>query len=50
LSERLSKLYDPEMEETAKAILASLGRIDRPWLTDIEESLLAVLEEKMKHA
>ncbi|MGB5769168.1 MAG: hypothetical protein WBM32_04755, partial [Crocosphaera sp.] len=50
LSERLSKLYDPQMEETAKAILASLGRKDRPWLTDIEESLLALLEEKMKHA
>ena len=36
------------MEDTAKAVLASLGRIDRPWLTDIEESLLALLEEKMK--
>ncbi len=48
LSERLSKLYHPEMEETALAILASLGRIVRPWLTDIEESILALLEEKMK--
>ncbi|MGB5596271.1 MAG: hypothetical protein WBM62_19865, partial [Crocosphaera sp.] len=48
LSDRLSKLYHPEMEETALAILASLGRIVRPWLTDIEESILALLEEKMK--
>ena len=48
LSDRISKLYDPEMEETARAVLASLGKIDRPWLTDIEESLLAVLEGKMK--
>ena len=40
LCDRLSSLYSPEMEDTAKAVLASLGRIDRPWLTDIEESLL----------
>ena len=44
LSERLSKLYDPEMEETAKAILSSLGRIDRPYLTELEEGLLKFLE------
>ena len=48
LSDRLSKLYHPEMEETALAVLSSLGKIDRPWLTEIEESLLALLEEKMK--
>ena len=48
LCDRISKLYDPEMEETAKAVLASLGKIDRPWLTEIEESLLGILEEKMK--
>ena len=45
LSDRLSKLYDPEMEDTAKAVLASLGRIDRPWLTEFEEKLLTFLEE-----
>ncbi len=48
LSDRISKLYDPEMEETARAVLASLGKIDRPWLTEIEESFLEVLEGKMK--
>ena len=46
LCDRLTKLYDPEMEETAKAVLASLGRIDRPWLTELEEGLLTFLEEK----
>ena len=45
LCDRLSKLYDPEMEDTAKAVLASLGRIDRPWLTEFEERLLIFLEE-----
>ncbi len=44
LCDRLSKLYDPEMEETAKAILASLGKIDRPYLTELEEKLLMFLE------
>ena len=45
LCDRLSKLYDPEMEDTAKAVLASLGRIDRPWLTEFEEKVLRMLEE-----
>ncbi len=45
LSDRLSKLYNPEMEETAKAVLASLGRVDRPWLTEFEEKVLRMLEE-----
>ena len=45
LCDRLSKLYDPEMEDTAKAVLASLGRIDRPWLTELESGLLKFLEE-----
>ncbi len=48
LCDRLSKLYDPDMEETAKAILASLGRIDRPWLTEFEEGLLQFLEGNLK--
>nr|MDJ0580554.1 hypothetical protein [Crocosphaera sp.] len=45
LCDRLSKLYDPKIEDTAKAILASLGRIDRPWLTEFEEKVLRMLEE-----
>ena len=45
LCDRLSKLYNPEMEDTAKAVLASLGRIDRPWLTEFEEKVLSMLEE-----
>ncbi len=44
LCDRLSKLYDPKMEETAKAVLASLGKIHRPWLTELEEGLLQFLE------
>jgi hypothetical protein len=47
LSDRLSRLYHPDLEETAKAILASLGQIERPFLTPLEEELLAVLEARM---
>ncbi|MCH2232173.1 MAG: hypothetical protein MK105_17690 [Crocinitomicaceae bacterium] len=45
LCDRLTKIYDPEMENTAKAVLGSLGRINRPWLTEFEERVLTFLEE-----
>ena len=47
ISDRLSRLYHPDLEETARAILASLGQIQRPFLTPLEEELLAVLEARM---
>ncbi|MEL4897317.1 hypothetical protein P9B04_17985 [Crocosphaera sp. Alani8] len=47
LCDRLTKLYDPEMEETAKGILAMLGKLDRPWLTEFEQELLQFIEGKM---
>ncbi len=46
LCDRLSALYDPEIEDTAKAILATLGKIERPWLTELEAKVLRVLEDK----
>jgi hypothetical protein len=48
LSDRLSRLYHPDLEETARAILASLGQIERPFLTPLEEELLAVLEARLR--
>ncbi len=47
LCDRLSALYDAEIEETAKAILATLGKIQRPWLTELEQGLLQFLEDKI---
>ena len=44
LCDRLSALYDAEIEDTAKAILATLGKIQRPWLTELEQGLLQFLE------
>ena len=49
LSDRLSRLYHPDLEETARAILASLGQIERPFLTPLEEEVLAVLETRLRN-
>jgi site-specific DNA-cytosine methylase len=48
ISDRLSRLYHPDLEETARAILASLGQIARPFLTPLDEELLAVLEARLR--
>jgi hypothetical protein len=45
LSERLSKIKLDEVEKPMRDFLQGLGRIDRPWLTELEERVLRVLEE-----
>ena len=49
LSDRISSIKLDDVEQPAKDFLAGLGKIARPWLTDIEESILGVLEQKIKH-
>ena len=44
LRERLHQLYYQELEETAVALVDLLAKLDRPYLTALEEKLLAVLE------
>ena len=44
LRERLHKLYLQNLEETAVALIDLLAKLDRPYLTPLEEKLLAVLE------
>ncbi|MGK7945316.1 MAG: hypothetical protein AB4058_12685 [Microcystaceae cyanobacterium] len=44
-SDRISSLYNPNLEDTAKSLLGSLGKIHRPYLTLLEEQLLGVLEQ-----
>ena len=47
LSERIRKLLDTgNLEESAQSILAKLGKIQRPYLTDLEEKLLFLLEQE----
>ena len=44
-SDRISRLYSPDMESAARGVLKSLGELKRPYLTILEENLLGVLEE-----
>lgn len=43
LRDRLHQLYSQELEETAVALVDLLAKLDRPYLTALEEKLLAVL-------
>ncbi len=44
LCDRLHRLYSDDLEEAARWNLAFLGKLERPYLTTLEEKLLAVLE------
>ena len=47
LCERIRKLLDlADLEESAYSILGTLGKIKRPYLTDLEERLLILLEQE----
>ncbi|BBD63220.1 hypothetical protein NIES2109_60700 (plasmid) [Nostoc sp. HK-01] len=44
ICDRISRIYSDSLEETVKNLLQSLGKINRPYLTAVEEKLLSVLE------
>ncbi|MHC5747036.1 MAG: hypothetical protein ACYTXT_35175 [Nostoc sp.] len=44
LSDRISRVYSDSLEETVKSLLQLLGKLNRPYLTAVEEKLLSVLE------
>ncbi|MCC5603797.1 hypothetical protein [Nostoc favosum] len=46
LSDRLARIYSDSLEETVKSLLQSLGKLNRPYLTAVEEKLLNVLESE----
>jgi hypothetical protein len=46
ISDRISRVYSDSLEETVKSLLQSLGKLNRPYLTDVEEKLLNVLESE----
>ena len=46
LSDRISRVYSDSLEETVKSLLQSLGKLNRPYLTAVEEKLLSVLESE----
>ncbi|MEH1800086.1 MAG: hypothetical protein V7L13_13145 [Nostoc sp.] len=48
LSDRLALIYSDSLEETVKSLLQSLGKLNRPYLTELEEKLLSLLESEVK--
>ncbi|MDZ7956090.1 hypothetical protein [Nostoc sp. DedQUE09] len=44
ISDRISRIYSDSLEETVKSLLQLLGKLNRPYLTTVEEKLLTVLE------
>ncbi len=46
LCHRLHRLYSDDLEEAARCNLAFFGKLERPYLTALEEKLLAILEAK----
>ncbi|WP_225225985.1 hypothetical protein [Komarekiella delphini-convector] len=43
---RISRVYSDSLEETVKNLLQSLGKLNRPYLTAVEEKLLNLLESE----
>jgi hypothetical protein len=46
ISDRISRVYSDSLEDTVKNLLQSLGKVNRPYLTAVEEKLLNVLESE----
>ena len=46
ISDRINRVYFDSLEETVKNLLQSLGKLNRPYLTVVEEKLLTLLESE----
>lgn len=46
ISDRISRVYSDSLEETVKNLLQLLGKVNRPYLTAMEEKLLNVVESE----
>ena len=46
ICDRIGRVYSDSLEETVKSLLQSLGKLNRPYLTAVEEKLLNVLESE----
>ncbi|MCC5655171.1 hypothetical protein LC609_36565 [Nostoc sp. XA013] len=44
ICDHISRVYSSALEETVKSLLQSLGKLNRPYLTAVEEKLLNLLE------
>jgi hypothetical protein len=48
ICDRISRVYSSSLEETVKNLLQSLGKVNRAYLTAVEEKLLSVLESEYR--
>ncbi|MBD2249164.1 hypothetical protein [Nostoc sp. FACHB-888] len=46
ICDRISRVYSDSLEETVKSLLQSLGKVNRPYLTAVEEKLLGLIERE----
>ncbi|MEH1830486.1 MAG: hypothetical protein V7L22_34970 [Nostoc sp.] len=46
ICDRISRVYSDSLEETVKSLLQLLGKVNRAYLTTLEEKLLRVLESE----
>ncbi len=46
ICDRITRVYSGGLEETVKSLLQSLGKLNRPYLTAVEDKLLNVLESE----
>ena len=46
ISDRLARIYLDSLEETVKSLLQLLGKVNRPYLTAVEEKLLGLIERE----
>ncbi|MBE8969538.1 hypothetical protein IQ277_25955 [Nostocales cyanobacterium LEGE 12452] len=48
ICDRIGRVYSDSLEETVKSLLQALGKLNRPYLTELEEKLLSLLESEVK--
>ncbi|MEH1835527.1 MAG: hypothetical protein V7L29_26605 [Nostoc sp.] len=46
ICDRIGRVYSSALEETVKSLLQSLGKLNRPYLTAVEEKLLTLVESE----
>jgi len=46
ICDRVSQVYSSALEETVRNLLQSLGKVNRPYLTGVEEKLLGLIEKE----
>ncbi|MEH2304059.1 hypothetical protein [Nostoc sp.] len=48
ICDRINQVYSSGLEESVQKFLESLGKLNRSYLTDLEEKVLSVLELEIK--